>query len=197
MRQIGMRPETELNDQVDALLRQHRRHRGLDARPGDCAIALHLVAVHREIDFARARIAGDDFEFSAEGGIGDDRERVGGASRSADDQLGPERILERLHQCIGARDHHLVLAQRAADPGELAGIEPSRARVQHRARGDLRIDRPDDGAVPRRDGEDVVGDLERQRPRHILRHDIGIAGDVPRPMRRNGAGEQVVAAAGA
>src|SRR5215208_3997811 len=197
VRKLWMALQSELHDEPDALLGKHLCHCSLDAGPGDGAIALHLAAIHRQIDFARARIAGDYLESGAQNGIRDNGKCVGRASRPTQKELLLERLVKGFHRRVGARDQDLELAQCAADPGELARVETAGAGIQDCSRYDLRIDGADHGAILGCDRENVVGNLQRERSRNILRHKDRISRNVLGPMRCDRTREQVIAAAGA
>ena len=96
-----------------------------DARPGDAAGALHLVAFDRQHDFVAAAVAGDDAELSAQHIVEHRRKVAGGAALvgGADDELLGERVREGFCRRIGARDadEHLVVG--IAEIDELARVE--------------------------------------------------------------------------
>ena len=83
-----------------------------------------------------------------------------------------------------------------ADPIELGGLEA------HALRSELFVERhgrradADDGAVLRRDVEDLVDGEEAAGAGHVLRHDIRLSRNMPADMAGEQAPAGVVAAAG-
>ena len=61
---------------------------------------------------------------------------------------------------------------------------------------DARRENADSGAVLRRDVVEIIDQLERARARHVLRHDLRIAGNMAAEIARQRAAIEVVAAAG-
>ena len=67
--------------------------------------------------------------------------------------------------------------------------------IEQRLRGDERVDRADDGAVPHRDIGEMIGEQERADARHVLDDDHRIAGNVLPNMFGNETAIGIVAAA--
>src|SRR5689334_2194348 len=119
--------QRELHKDVKLLLFVPIHSGGLDARPGPTAAALHLAALHGEIDLVAAGISRDKAHFRAEHAIGETRELIGviGWAVTADDQF--------LRECVfkfgdaggvpGRADADFVVG--AANPAEFRGVELS------------------------------------------------------------------------
>ena len=94
----------------------------LHARPRPAAAAVHLAALHREVDVVAAGIAGDDLHLGAEHAVDDARELVGvgGRAGAADVELRGQQVFE-LGDLGAAVPHHADadLVVGAADPVEL------------------------------------------------------------------------------
>src|SRR2546423_3567873 len=98
-----------------------RPHRG----PRPAAAALHLAALHRQIDVVAARIAGNDLELGAEYAVGDLWKLIGIAARSggADHQFLAGELARALDAAgvPGDADTDLVVGR--ADPVEFGRLE--------------------------------------------------------------------------
>ena len=197
----------ELGIALRVLLRQHldlallepgrigRRH----ARPALAAAALHLAALHRQIDLPRAGIAGHDLELGAEQVLEQFGEVAGRCAvrRGADDQLLLEHLGEALHRRAGAHQADIDVLVGVADVVELAHVvggagAAAEQRLDHRAHEQ----RADHRAVLRRGVVDVRGGDVARRARHVADDHVRVAGQVLADVPRDGAGIEIVAAAG-
>ena len=85
----------------------------------------------------------------------------------------------------------------AAEPGELGAVELGAGRRQQRRRRDGAAERADGGAVLRRHRIDELRGAQAAGAGHVLRHDIGVSGDVLAEMARQQPAVEIVAAADA
>ena len=174
--------------------------RGFHRRPGIAAAAVELVAFHRDIDVAAARIAGDDLELGAEQIVRHlrvehrrrtcagraDGERLGlGACRWSRRRSPPttNRILlttDRLPIQLNLRASNWT-------PGWPSAWSVGVAWLRQAI------------TVPslRRDRVEPVGRAAAAGAGHVLRHDGRLAGNVRADEAAEHAGIEVVAAAGA
>ena len=85
---------------------------------------MYLVPFHRDQDFARARIAGDDTEFGAEHVVEQHRRIAGRAALGigAQDHLGGHRLLDGLGGRVGADVAVVGGGLRAAEMDQLGRI---------------------------------------------------------------------------
>src|SRR5215510_13454380 len=122
--QLWIPSQRGLHQDVDLLLGEPRGPNRLETRPGPITDPLHLVALHRERDLDRARIAGDDSEFGAKHSIQKTRRGLGiDTSGATDDQLRVKQILRGAMRRSVPRQHDADLAADAADPVKLVQIE--------------------------------------------------------------------------
>ena len=122
----------------------------LERRPvGDGA--LHLAALHGEVNLRRALVAGDDLELVAEQAIEQHRVVVLRRARRlrAHDNLGGLGVFELLHRRVVPDVEHLRLAVGAAETVELGGVEARAGGLQQRRRRHAVERRADHGAVER------------------------------------------------
>src|SRR5262249_61280373 len=84
-----MPAQRQLNEDVDLLLIEPLLVRRHHARPRPAAAALHLTALHGQVDLVAARIAGHDLELGAERAVEYFGELVGirGCPGTADDEV--------------------------------------------------------------------------------------------------------------
>src|SRR4029079_12567424 len=131
----------------------------LDAGPADAAGALNLTALERDGDLTVARIAGDDAELGPEYVVQQQRQVVGGRSRiaRADDQLLVENVLKHLHRRVAPNVADIDVAVGAAEIDELVRVVLYRHVAQQRLQHGAGEDRPDRGAVLRRDRVNEAG----------------------------------------
>ena len=149
---------------------------------------MHLAALHRQMDFRRRLVAGDDLELPAEQLLRQLRIVVLRRARRlrADDHLLGGEVGERLDRRGVPDIHRLGLAVGAADPVHLHRLEARAGRLQQR-RGRQPVERgADRGAVERPRGVKLVGHGQRAGARLVLHDDARIAGNVFRQV----AGQQ-------
>ena len=170
----GILRERPLRQHADLLLRDPAGIDRLERRPvGDGAV--HLAALHREVDLRRALVAGDDLELEAE-----QRDWRARGNRTGSSPAPAPPITVSLVRASssdlrrrGVPDiHHLRLAVRAAEPVELFRIEAGAAGLQQR-RGRHAVERrADDRAVERAVVVERVGHGEAAGAGLVL-HDDG------------------------
>jgi hypothetical protein len=171
---------------------------GLERRPvGDGAV--NLAALHREMDFRRALVAGDDLEFESEQLVGEHRiVELGRARRlrAHHDLLAPG-ILEHLRGRGVPDVHGLRLAIGAAEPIELDRIEAHAGRLQQR-RGRHAVEgSAHHRAVERPGVVERIGHGEAAGARLILHDDGRLARNMRGQVARKQARIDVVARADA
>ena len=101
--------------------------------PCDTASAMHFATVNCETNLARARIAGDDFEFRVQHIV--DEDRIVSRRRrlhAAHQQFFAEQVFELLHGRINARDAEIDVIIGAAEIDEFRRIIIEAAPRQER-----------------------------------------------------------------
>src|SRR5215208_698366 len=197
--ELRLRIERNLHQHVELLVAHPVALLRLHARPIPAAHAIDLATLHGERDVDRALITGDDVELRAGRMIVQRRIVAGGApgGAAANNGLVLLRVLKGLDLGIleGRADAHPAVG--SADIGDLGWVK---LEV-----GFFIDKRPDDrtghqganaAAVLRGDGADIDSGARAAGARHVLDDDVGIAGNVSVHVARNGAGIDVVAAAG-
>src|SRR4051794_17599281 len=190
--------QRQLNEDVDLLLFDPIRARGLDARPGPAATAVDFAALQREIDVIAAGIAGDDLHLGAEHVVENAREliRIGRRAGSAHRQLLGVELLELrdiTRLVPGYADADLIIG--AADPGELVAVELRLLVSEQRIEASAAADGAEHRAVLGRDVVEPVSEAEAAGALHVLRRHRRIAGDVLAHVTRDQPGIDVIAAA--
>ena len=148
----------------------------LEARPRPVANALNLAALHREADFRRAIVAGDDLELRAEQFVVKARRDFRIDIRlAADNELLVEQILRRLEWRRGQREGDSRLAVEVAQPVELVEVEmhlPGHGQLgeQHAT-----LDEANGQAIARRGVVEQIGGDHAAGGGHVLHDDGGRA----------------------
>ena len=124
-------------------------------------------------------VAGHDLELDA--GERAEHARVDGRTRRrpgrAHHHLALLEIVEGA-QVLGPEAAGRDLGVEAAEPDEAARVEARILRIDQRLDGVDRVRHAEHRAVLGRDRREIVGRLERARARHVLEHDVRVAGDV-------------------
>src|SRR5215471_14487083 len=166
----------------------------IERLPRRADFALHLAALHRDVDRADAGVAADDLEARAEHLVecawedaGVLRDRGG-----ADHDLALHRLLDAAHRRRGVPDRaDRDSAGRAADPVEPRWLEVRLRQLEQWRQHEAAGDEAPGGAVLRTDALDEGGRLDAAGAWHVRDHDVGIARNVfpdhRRERRRIGA----------
>ena len=115
---------------------------------------------------------------------------------AADREVGLQHVVPALH--LGGVPGHAQadLVADAADPGVAARVVLRRAAADQRLHRHAAADHADRGAVLGRDVVEEIREPQAAGAGHVLRHDVGIAGDVLAHVAREHARIEVVVAAG-
>src|SRR5262249_12586595 len=143
----------------------------------------------------RSLVAGNDLEPGADEVVehGPVEPRRGAWGR--DDELMGEGVIDRLYLRQVPSIEHRAVAENPSDPVEARRIGNEPGRAEDLVEVGRLVEHADGGAVLRRAGIEVVGGADAGRPRHVLRDDRGLTGEMPAEITSNQPAVGVVTAA--